>query len=731
MALKVCVVTGSRSEYDRQYWFLKDLTADPAFDVQIVVTGGHLDKKFGLTINEIKKDGFRVAAKVPMNLSSDRTEAIAQAVGAGLQGFAKTFTKLRPDVVIIYGDRYELLGVSAAAVAMGIPLAHIGGGQLTEGAIDNQIRQMLTKSAHIHFVANRSFAGRLEKMGEEPWRICTSGSPALDCIKRLKLLSNGALQKELKMTISDNTALVTFHPVTLDLENLQFQMQEFISALKEAHKKFGLNYVVTYPNADAGSYRIIDTIEKFASQSTGFVRCVKNLGQLKYLSLLKKSRMMIGNSSSGIIEAPSFNVPAVNIGNRQEGRLFAENVIRTGYTKDEIVAGIREAMRYCRSGCVNPYGTMEASPKMIAFLKKVFKEKSRRDILTKVFYEVKGQGQGMKKVFIIAEAGVNHNGDIEIAKKLIDAAIAAKVDAVKFQTFKPGEVTGKFAFKVDYQAKATARDESRYEMSKKLALPYEDFGVLKKYCEEKGGLFLSTPDGYASLEYLTEQLNIPVIKISSTEMTHVQFLKAAALKNRPIILSTGMSTLKEVERAVEIIRSHNKKELTLLHCTSEYPCPYDEVNLRAMVTMKDYFQVPVGYSDHTIGTQAAVAAVALGASVIEKHFTLDKNLPGPDHQASLNPRELKEFVETIRITERLLGDGVKQPTASELRNISGVRRSVVAACAIVKGTVLLPEMLTFKRPNTGIHPFEVESVIGRALNKDLEEDEVLKWEHLR
>jgi len=336
-----------------------------------------------------------------------------------------------------------------------------------------------------------------------------------------------------------------------------------------------------------------------------------------------------------------------------------------------------------------------------------------------------------KKVFIIAEAGVNHNGKLSVAKQLVDVAIYANADAVKFQTFKLGELTGKFAFKVAYQKEATGDNGSRYEMSRQLALSYKEFAVLQRYCHVKGILFLSTPDGYESLDFLVDKLRMPIIKISSTEMTHLEFLKAAAKKNRPIILSTGMSTLKEVKRAVKIIKTYNKKELAILHCTTEYPAPYSEVNLKAMVTLGSVFKTPIGYSDHTIGKETAIAAVALGAKIIEKHFTLNKNLEGPDHKASLEPHELKDFVSSVRIAEQILGDGIKRPSASEKKNIPGVRRGIVAARYLPKGTILKKDMLNYKRPNTGIQPESMDKIIGKKTIKDLEEDEVLRWAYLR
>ena len=250
-------------------------------------------------------------------------------------------------------------------------------------------------------------------------------------------------------------------------------------------------------------------------------------------------------------------------------------------------------------------------------------------------------------VFIIAEAGVNHNGSIELAKKLIDVAKKANVDAVKFQTFKTEKIIGKFADKAEYQKENTGNSETQFEMVKKLELSYEEFKELRNYCNEKGIIFLSTPDDDDSLEFLVN-LGVDMIKIGSTEVTNLPYLKKIAQKNIPIILSTGMSTLGEVEKALNAIYDEGNKNVTLLHCTTDYPTSYEDINLRAMETLRNAFKTNIGYSDHTLGNEAAVAAVALGAKIIEKHFTLDKNLEGPDHKASLDPQELEKFVETIR-----------------------------------------------------------------------------------
>ncbi|WP_017211318.1 N-acetylneuraminate synthase [Clostridium beijerinckii] len=332
-------------------------------------------------------------------------------------------------------------------------------------------------------------------------------------------------------------------------------------------------------------------------------------------------------------------------------------------------------------------------------------------------------------VFIIAEAGVNHNGDINLAKKLIDVAKEANVDAIKFQTFKTEKIVSKFAEPAEYQKENLGNNESQYEMVKKLELSYENFKVLKQYCDENDIMFLSTPDDEDSLDFLVD-LKVPMIKIGSTEVTNVNYLRKIAQKNLPIVLSTGMSNLGEVETALEAMYEEGNRNITLLHATTDYPTQYEDVNLSAMCTLKSAFSVPVGYSDHTLGYEAAVAAVSMGAEIIEKHFTLDKNMEGPDHKASLEPDELKEFVEKIRNTELLLGDGIKRPTKREKAIIVAARRSVVAAYELKEGTVITEEMLEFKRPGNGIKPEMEDILIGRKLKRDIKEDEVIKWEDI-
>lgn len=328
--------------------------------------------------------------------------------------------------------------------------------------------------------------------------------------------------------------------------------------------------------------------------------------------------------------------------------------------------------------------------------------------------------------YIIAEAGVNHNGNIDLARKLIDMAADCGADAVKFQTFKAEESTGCAAEKAQYQKTNDPRTESQLDMIRRLELPFEKFAVLKEYCKERGIDFISTPDGSESLQCLVN-LRVPLIKIGSTEVTNLPFLKEIALTGKKMILSTGMSTLGEVEQAVNAIMATGNDKLQLMHCTTDYPTQIKDVNLKAMVTLRNAFQIPAGYSDHTLGFEAAVAAVTLGASCIEKHITLDREMEGPDHKASMPPEEFREYVQHIRNTEKLLGDGRKKPTDGEQAIIQQVRRSILAAHDLKEGTVLTSDMICFKRPGNGIKPEFADILIGRRIKRDIAKEEVISW----
>lgn len=333
----------------------------------------------------------------------------------------------------------------------------------------------------------------------------------------------------------------------------------------------------------------------------------------------------------------------------------------------------------------------------------------------------------MNHVYIIAEAGVNHNGSIELAYKLCDAAKECGVDAVKFQTWKTEKIVSRETATADYQAENTGNhSQSQFEMLKKLELSYDDFKDIRNYCKKIGIDFLSTPDEEDSLAFLMDELHIPLIKVGSGEVTNIPYLRKIGGYGKPVILSTGMSTLAQVAIAYDTLLGAGAKDVTLLHCTTNYPCPFPEVNLSAMKTMRDAFHCPVGYSDHTLGISIPVAAVAMGAEVIEKHFTLDKNMEGPDHKASLNPEELKKMVMSIRQVEEAMGDGIKRPNPSEQKISTVVQKSIIASRPISKGEIFTDENLTVKRLGYGLSATHWDMVVGLKADCDYKEDEAIK-----
>ena len=349
--------------------------------------------------------------------------------------------------------------------------------------------------------------------------------------------------------------------------------------------------------------------------------------------------------------------------------------------------------------------------------------------------------------YIIAEAGVNHNGSFDMAKKLVDVAKEAGADAVKFQTFKAENLVTKHAKQADYQVENLKQATSQYDMLKKLELTFDDFTKLQQYCEEKGIEFLSTPFDFESVDFLFDTLQIKIAKIPSGELTNVPFIYQMAKKKKPIILSTGMATLADIHEALSYIafglaeksnmcevanfyvteeaKTLLKQYVSLLHCTTEYPAPFDTINLKAIATLREEFQLNVGLSDHSDGIAVPTAAVALGATVIEKHFTLDKTLEGPDHVASLEPSELFQMVQQIRQVEAALGTGIKQPSEIELKNRIAARKSLVAKKVIKQGELFTEENLVVKRPGDGIAPIEYWAYLGKPAQKSYEQDELI------
>lgn len=333
----------------------------------------------------------------------------------------------------------------------------------------------------------------------------------------------------------------------------------------------------------------------------------------------------------------------------------------------------------------------------------------------------------IEKTFILAEAGVNHNGELRLAKKMIDVAKEAGADAVKFQTFKAERVISRFAPKAEYQKVATGKGETQLQMVKRFELDALAHKELLRYCQKRHIGFISSPFDVESIHFL-KKLGLNVFKIPSGEITNLPYLRSVGVLGKRLLLSTGMSDMKEIATAVKILVKAGtaKNKITVLQCNTAYPTPFEDANLSAMLTIRDVLEVAVGYSDHTLGMETAIAAVAMGASVIEKHFTLNRRMKGPDHSASLEPDELKAMVRAIRNVKLAMGDGVKRPTRSEKKNIDVARKSIVADGNIKTGEIFTQKNITVKRPGTGISPMKWDVVIGRSAKKDFKQDELIK-----
>lgn len=324
----------------------------------------------------------------------------------------------------------------------------------------------------------------------------------------------------------------------------------------------------------------------------------------------------------------------------------------------------------------------------------------------------------MSRITIIAEAGVNHNGDLELAKQMVKAAKESGADIVKFQTAKLESLVSRYAPMAEYQKENTGKTESQMDMLKRLLLPYDDFAILARYCGETGIQFLSTPFDIDSVDFLSS-IGCRLWKIPSGEITNLPYLERIGKLHQPIILSTGMSTLYEIQEALNVLYDSGAGKITLLHCTTEYPAPFETVNLKAMLTLKEEFQTDVGYSDHTMGTEIPIAAAAMGAVVIEKHFTLSRSMEGPDQKASLEPVELRSMVSAIRHIEQAMGDGEKKPVPSEMANMTVARKSIIARKMITKGEILTEENITTKRPGNGISPMKWHEVLGTKAVREI------------
>jgi len=378
------VVTVARSDYGIYLPVLRRIQADSELKLHLMVSGMHLSPDFGLTVKSIEDDGFEIGDRVEMLLPSDTPEAIAKSMGQGTIGFAEAYARFRPDMLLVLGDRFEMHAAVVAALPFNIPVAHIHGGESTEGAIDEAIRHSITKMSHIHFPSTELYGRRIEQMGEEPWRIVVTGAPSLDNLNGFSPLTDEELKKATGLTLSDSPLLVTYHPVTLEYEQTKTRTEALLAALQE----FERTIIFTYPNADTEGRVIIDMIRDFAKRKKG-CQIVQNLGTQAFFTLMARSAAMVGNSSSGIIEAASFKLPVVNIGDRQRGRLHAENVLDVGNSQEEIVAGIKTVLtaqfRDELANLKNPYGDGHASERIVSRLKEVSLDS---ELLLKRFHDL-------------------------------------------------------------------------------------------------------------------------------------------------------------------------------------------------------------------------------------------------------------------------------------------------------------------------------------------------------
>jgi len=493
------------------------------------------------------------------------------------------------------------------------------------------------------------------------------------------------VEKESKLQIATYDFFDTFFGIKSEKQNIYWSGHEqkpdyaslkqwYSKQLKNPHRKI---FKIVYKDEDVG-YLYLDILES-------------NIIELSYA--VSEKYVGLGIASRAVLDARNY-----------------ANVEYKGYTIKAYVSNINipsQKVMYKNSFIKSKKNYMQT-----------LKQDNKEVVMEEYIYNP-------SKVFIIAEAGVNHNGDIHLAKKLIDVAVKTGADAVKFQTWKTELLVTKEAKQAEYQAKNTEIEESQYNMLKKLELSYDNFRELKEYCDSKNILFLSTPDEATSADFLLELQNI--FKIGSGELTNLPFLRHIGSFKKEVILSTGMGTLEEIRNALNVLlEAGTKKEnITILHANTQYPTPMKDVNLNAMLTIKKELDIQVGYSDHTLGIEVDIAAVAMGARVIEKHFTLDTTMDGPDHKSSLNPKELEVMVRGIRNIEMALGSAIKEPTPSEKPNIEIVRKSIVASCSIKTGEVLNEDNLTVKRPSTGISPMKWDEVIGTVAKKNYNLDELI------
>ncbi|VVC01255.1 UDP-N-acetylglucosamine 2-epimerase [uncultured archaeon] len=724
---KIAFFSGGRWEYGLLKPVMQKVRDDGGMKLLLIAGGAHSAGKFGGTIDYIRQDGFAVDYTVQTVQQKDDRVHLAYAMAAAMREAAEILQKEKPDCIVLLGDRSELFAVAAAALTVGVPIVHLHGGEVTGGGLDEYFRHSISKMASVHLAATELAGRRLLRMGERPERVHVTGSIGFESAGKIAKNKEGASPLLAKLKLNDFTpfALVVHHPLSTSPELACGELEEIVRGVLAA----GLNALILAPNSDPGHERLLASVDKMQKAQKNRVRFIPSLKQEEYFLALGESKAMVGNSSSGIIEAAALGVPFVNVAGRQEGRERGANAADAKADAADITAKIKRVLsaefrKEMESG-KNPYdiaGSAQAAYEILRATDfgamhgpKKFYDGAKDGSLIAIGQREIGNG---RPCFIIAEAGVNHNGKLPLALRMVDAAKKAGADAIKFQTFNVAALASETAQMADYQIKNTGKKRKQADMLRELELDAAEFGRIKEHCDKAGILFLSTPFDGPSVDLLAG-LRMAAYKVASGEITNLPLLARIAGEKKPVILSSGMADMGEVEAAVRFLRMHGCSQLAVLQCTSSYPAPADSLNLRVMRTLRERFGIPAGFSDHSVGILAPTLAVAMGANIIEKHFTLDKKMKGPDHAASLEPDELAEMVRQIRLAEKMMGNAEKKMQGIEASTRAAARKGIFAAHGLHKGTILREADLTTKRPMSGVPAERFFEVVGRRLARDV------------
>lgn len=759
---KICVVIINRTNYGRLKPLLSAIKNHPDFELQIVVGSAMLVYRFGHGADIVSKDGFDIDAKLYTHIDGENNITMAKSVGLGLLELVTTFDKLKPDMVLTNADRYETIATAIAASYMNIPVIHTLGGEIT-GTIDEHVRHAVTKLAHIHFPAHEAAAKRIIQMGEDPKNVHITGNPALDIVRHFDKNFTENDRRKFFQTLGVGSGefnldkpyiLCMQHPVTTEIE----QIGAHISATIEAISKIDMPTIWFWPNNDAGSSIVAKKLREFREQNPNKkVRFFKNLEVEEYLRLLWNSKCIVGNSSSGIMEAGFMGVPCVNIGTRQDGRERCRNVVDVPYDTTEILNAMRRQIAHGKYEPDYLFGDGMASDRIVKVLsdleeikaqkrfvdQNILFKKNETDVKKDTLISDKIWDKFQEGVFVIAEAGKNFiqteeeksvEEYLNNAKQLVDEAAKAGADAIKFQTHNVEDE------QLDIDVTSPHfQGSDRYNWVKRNtnSTPVETFWKpLKEYCDEKGVIFFSTPMSRGAAKILNE-LGVELWKVGSGDILDFVMLDYIRNTGKPIIISSGMSTLEETEKAINFLKEKNNK-VALLHCVSKYPCPVEDLNLNTIKFYKEKFDIPIGFSDHSLDHFSTVEAVNIGATIIEKHFTMSRGQWGADHKVSLSPEEFKNMVRGIKMakngeasfvgeyTKKMMGSKEKILQEGEAIFRPLFRKSLMAGCDIPAGTMITGDMLYAMRPQqyAGGAPSEkYPEILGKVITRDIKKYE--------